>query len=58
MTGVISRYVGCYTGVILILLGLFPPVDELLRQTPAPMLGGATMVMFSRVVAAGIRVIT
>ncbi|MBN1016645.1 xanthine permease XanP, partial [Pseudomonas aeruginosa] len=45
-------------GVILILLGLFPPVGELLRQIPAPVLGGATMVMFGCVVAAGIRIIT
>lgn len=39
MTGVASRYVGRYIGVILILLGLFPPVGELLRQIPAPVLG-------------------
>jgi xanthine/uracil permease len=38
MTGVASRYVGRYIGVILILLGLFP-VGELLRQIPAPVLG-------------------
>ncbi|WP_427182804.1 solute carrier family 23 protein [Klebsiella pneumoniae] len=31
---------------------------ELLRQIPAPVLGGATMVMFGCVVAAGIRIIT
>ncbi len=54
----LSRYVGRYIGVILILLGLFPPVGELLRQIPAPVLGGATMVMFGCVVAAGIRIIT
>lgn len=58
MTGVASRYVGRYIGVILILLGLFPPFGELLRQIPAPVLGGATMVMFGCVVAAGIRIIT
>ena len=58
MTGVASRYVGRYIGVILILLGLFPPFGELLRQIPTPVLGGATMVMFGCVVAAGIRIIT
>ncbi|VEA73000.1 Xanthine permease XanP [Serratia rubidaea] len=58
MTGVASRYVGRYMGVILILLGLFPPFGELLRQIPTPVLGGATMVMFGCVVAAGIRIIT
>ncbi|WAH53368.1 purine permease [Pseudescherichia vulneris] len=58
MTGVASRYVGRYIGVILILLGLFPPFGEILRQIPTPVLGGATMVMFGCVVAAGIRIIT
>ncbi|MCC4105864.1 nucleobase:cation symporter-2 family protein [Serratia ureilytica] len=58
MTGVASRYVGRYIGVILILLGLFPQFGELLRQIPTPVLGGATMVMFGCVVAAGIRIIT
>lgn len=58
MTGVASRYVGRYIGVILILLGLFPPFGELLRQIPTPVLGGATMVMFGCVVVAGIRIIT
>ena len=58
MPGVASRYVGRYIGVILILLGLFPPFGEILRQIPAPVLGGATMVMFGCVVAAGIRIIT
>ncbi|PCR31560.1 hypothetical protein CQA89_33205, partial [Klebsiella pneumoniae] len=32
MTGVPAASVGRYIGVILILLGLFPPVGELLRQ--------------------------
>lgn len=57
ITGVASRYVGRYIGVILILLGLFPPFGELLRQIPTPVLGGATLVMFGCVVAAGIRII-
>lgn len=58
MTGVASRFVGRYIGIILILLGLFPPFGEALRQIPTPVLGGATMVMFGCVVAAGIRIIT
>ncbi|WP_025732643.1 nucleobase:cation symporter-2 family protein [Carnimonas nigrificans] len=57
MTGVASRYVGRYIGVILVLLGLFPPFGELLRQIPPPVLGGATMVMFGCVAVAGIRII-
>lgn len=58
MTGVASRFVGRYIGMILILLGLFPPFGEVLRQIPSPVLGGATMAMFGCVVAAGIRIIT
>ncbi|CAK9886406.1 MAG: Xanthine permease XanP [Candidatus Erwinia impunctatus] len=58
MTGVASRFVGRYIGILLIFLGLFPPFGEALRQIPLPVLGGATLVMFGCVVAAGIRIIT
>nr|WP_306278052.1 nucleobase:cation symporter-2 family protein [Pantoea sp. Fr+CA_20] len=58
MTGVASRFVGRYVGVMLILLGLFPPFSEALRQIPTPVLGGATMVMFGCVVTAGIRILS
>jgi xanthine permease XanP len=44
--------------MILLLLGLFPVVGGLLQQIPAPVLGGATLVMFGSVVAAGIRIMT
>ncbi|WP_312081406.1 nucleobase:cation symporter-2 family protein [Pantoea septica] len=58
MTGVASRYVGMVMGVMLTLLGLFPAVGALMQQIPPPVLGGATLVMFGSVVAAGIRVMT
>lgn len=58
MTGVASRYVGMVIGVMLALLGLFPVVGALMQQIPPPVLGGATLVMFGSVVAAGIRVMT
>lgn len=58
MTGVASRYVGMVLGVMLALLGLFPAIGALLQQIPPPVLGGATIVMFGSVVAAGIRVMT
>ncbi|HAI05925.1 MAG TPA: xanthine permease XanP, partial [Pantoea sp.] len=45
-------------GLMLVLLGLFPAVGSLLQQIPPPVLGGATIVMFGSVVAAGIRVMT
>lgn len=58
MTGVASRYVGMVIGVMLLLLGVFPVIGNVLQQIPAPVLGGATLVMFGSVVAAGIRVMT
>jgi xanthine permease XanP len=41
-----------------VLLGVFPVIGNLLQQIPPPVLGGATLVMFGSVVAAGIRVMT
>jgi xanthine permease XanP len=58
MTGVASRYVGMVIGLMLVLLGVFPVIGNLLQQIPPPVLGGATLVMFGSVVAAGIRVMT
>jgi xanthine permease XanP len=58
MTGVASRRVGLYIGVLLVVLGLFPAIGGMLQQIPAPVLGGATLVMFGSVVAAGIRIMT
>jgi Xanthine/uracil permeases len=37
---------------------VFPVIGNVLQQIPAPVLGGATLVMFGSVVAAGIRVMT
>lgn len=57
MTGVASRYVGLYIGVILFCLGLFPLLGAVLQQIPKPVLGGATLIMFGSVAAAGIRIL-
>lgn len=58
MTQVASRYAGIWIGGLFILLGLFPQFSQLLEQLPKPVLGGATLVMFGSVVAAGIRIMT
>ena len=50
LTGVASRYVGYYIAAFLVLLGLF-------SLMPEPVLGGATLLMFGTVAAAGIRII-
>lgn len=57
MTGVASRHVGLYIGAILFTLGLFPVLGALLQQIPKPVLGGATLIMFGSVAAAGIRIL-
>ena len=57
LTGIASRYVGYFIGVILILLGVFPIIGAILQQMPKPVLGGATLVMFATVAAAGIKIL-
>jgi len=57
LTGVASRHVGYYIAALLVLLGLFPVVGDLFSTMPDPVLGGATLLMFGMVAAAGIRII-
>ena len=57
LTGVASRYVGYYIAGFLFLLGLFPVIGGIFQIMPQPVLGGATMIMFGSVAAAGIRII-
>ena len=57
MTGVASRYVGMYLAAFLVILGLFPAIGGFFRSLPNPVLGGATIVMFGTVAAAGINII-
>lgn len=58
LTGVASRYIGYYIAGFLIILGLFPGVGLIFSLMPEPVLGGATLLMFGTVAAAGIRIIT
>jgi len=57
LTGVGSRYIGMFIGGILIVLGLIPAVGVLVQALPPPALGGATLIMFGMVAAAGIRIL-
>ena len=57
LTGVASRYVGLFIAGMLVLLGLFPVVGLVFSLMPDPVLGGATLLMFGTVAAAGIRII-
>ena len=58
LTGVASRYVGYYIADMLVLLGLFPIVGAIFSLMPDPVLGGATLLMFGTVAAAGIRIVS
>lgn len=58
LTGVASRYVGYYIAGLLMLLGLFPVVGVIFSLMPDSVLGGATLLMFGTVAAAGIRIIS
>lgn len=57
LTGVASRYVGYFIAGALFLLGLFPVVGEFFSLIPDCVLGGATLLMFGTVAAAGMRII-
>ncbi|MEB5540156.1 xanthine permease XanP [Vibrio cholerae] len=58
LTGVASRYVGYFIAGMLVLLGLFPCVASFVQLIPEPVLGGATIVMFGTIAAAGVRIIS
>ena len=58
LTGIASRHVGVWVGIILILMGLFPHLGSLLRAMPNAVLGGATIVMFGTVAVTGIKILS
>lgn len=57
MTGVASRKVGNFIAVLLVLFAIFPIFGSLFTMMPKPVLGGATLILFGTVAAAGIRII-
>jgi len=57
LTGVASRHVGYFVAAILTVLGLIPYVAAIAALMPAPVLGGATFLMFGTVASSGIRII-
>jgi len=57
LTGIASRYIGLFIAAMLVLLGLFQGVGDILQQIPKPVLGGATLVLFGTVAAAGIKIL-
>lgn len=55
VTNVKSRFVVAASGVILVLLGLFPKMAAVVASIPNPVLGGAGVAMFGMIIASGIR---
>jgi NCS2 family nucleobase:cation symporter-2 len=57
MTAVRSRFVCAAGGIILVVLGLIPKLAAAVAAIPSPVLGGAGLMMFGTVGAAGIRIL-
>jgi uracil-xanthine permease len=55
ITGIKSRMVVAVSGLILIILGLFPVLGAFAAVVPLPVLGGAGLALFGTVAASGIR---
>lgn len=58
ITKVSSRHVVIISGVIMMLLGIFPKLGALVASIPSPVLGGAGIVMFGVVAASGIKTLS
>ncbi|MBC2607907.1 uracil-xanthine permease family protein [Pelagicoccus albus] len=58
LTGVASRRIGYYVSGFMLILGIFPPIGRWISITPPPVLGGLTLILFSFILVAGIRVTT
>jgi xanthine permease XanP len=57
LTGVASRKVGFFIALFLVIVGMFPVVGGIFSIIPNSVLGGATIIMFGTVAAAGIKII-
>lgn len=58
LTGVKSRFVVATSGAILVVMGLFPKLAEIIASMPNAVLGGAGIAMFGIVAASGIKTLS
>jgi xanthine/uracil permease len=58
ITGIKSRFTVAVGGGVLVLLGLVPVFGRVVAAIPAPVLGGAGIVLFGSVAASGIRTLS
>lgn len=56
-TGVASRYVVGICGAMLVVLGFVPKVAAVVAAMPAPVLGGAAVVLFGMIFSVGVRIV-
>ncbi|MFV0476185.1 MAG: solute carrier family 23 protein, partial [Pikeienuella sp.] len=58
LTGVASRYVVAIGGGFLVIAGLFPKIGAVVTTIPNAVLGGAVIIMFGMIAAAGIKMLS
>lgn len=58
MTKVASRFVVVISGIMLMILGIFPKLGAIIAVMPEPVLGGAGIVMFGMVASSGIKTLS
>ncbi|WP_055667765.1 nucleobase:cation symporter-2 family protein [Desnuesiella massiliensis] len=58
LTGIKSRFVAVYAGIILLVLGFIPKFGALMASIPKPVLGGVGFAMFGMVLVGGIRTLS
>ncbi|MGW7680521.1 solute carrier family 23 protein [Kribbella sp. NPDC054772] len=58
ITGITSRFTVAVGGGVLVMLGLVPLFGRVVAAIPAPVLGGAVVVLFGSVAASGIRTLS
>jgi xanthine permease len=58
LTGIASRYVVAIGGGFLVVAGLFPKVGAFVTTIPNAVLGGAVIIMFGMIAAAGIKMLS
>ncbi|GGG18947.1 xanthine permease [Rhodococcoides trifolii] len=58
ITGVKTRHVASFAGIILILLGILPKLGAVVEGVPLSVLGGAGIALFGMVAASGVRTLS
>lgn len=57
ITKVVSRWVTATTGLMLLVLSLFPFMGQIVSSIPRPVLGAAAVIMFGTIAVVGIRIL-